>query len=116
MNPVLRWLIGPEPIVRDLWLMAGSADAEQRLHEHLDWRAQRATAVAKGTLGTSVSFVVSLLVAQFKAELHINSWLVAGAVGGAVAIGIPGVYVLNRVARLQAGYPVYLLALRLLAP
>jgi hypothetical protein len=116
MEAVYDWLVGSRLTILDLWLLAGSPDAEARLHELLEWRTQRAAAIAKGTVSTGVSFIVGLIVAQFKAELNVpDSWVVV-AVTGSVMFALAGVYVHRRTVVLEGHYTTLVHLIRQLAP
>jgi hypothetical protein len=109
-------LLGRSVTIDDLWLLSRVTESETRLHELIEWRIQRASLIAKGTVGTAASFVVTLLVAQFKAELQVSSALVACAVAGAVLVGALGIYIQHRVVVLETEYSWLLYVLRLLNP
>jgi hypothetical protein len=115
MERLFLWILGPEPTIDDLLVLAATPDGEAHLMQLLNWRVERASLVAKGTAGVAVSFVITLLVAQFRAELHIGAGLLAVALVSAVLIAGFGVYVLRRLALLDTHYPQLLYLLRLLS-
>jgi hypothetical protein len=110
------WLVGPRLTILDLWLLAESSEGQTRLHELLDWRTQRAAAIAKGTVSTAVSFVITLIVAQFKADLQIPSGWVAFAVAGAAAFALAGAYVHRQTVVLEGHYTLIVYLLRQFTP
>jgi hypothetical protein len=113
---IYRWIVGPPPTIVDLWLLAISPDSDTRLHELLDWRTQRAATIAKGAVAAAISFVVTLLVAQFKSELHVGSLWVALSVAGAACIALFGIYIHRRAVLLESQYATFLYTLSLLGP
>lgn len=121
LSLIARWeeaVLGPRgPNLNDLRLLAlgGGNSRQERLNEVLEWRYQRGMAVAKGMAGTAAGFFGSLVLSAFKAELHMPPVLFAGALAGAILIGLSGVYVFARARNMPSEYARLLLQLELMA-
>ena len=106
--------LGPDLGVLALLAFGAQGERQQRLNEVMEWRQQRATLVAKGTIATAVGFVTSLVLSAFKAELEMPAALFIGALGGAVVVALCGLYVLSRAKLVEVEYALLLALLRLL--
>jgi len=62
----------------------------------MEWRHQRTMMVAKGAGGTAAAFFAPLVLAAFKAELHMPVGLFVAAVTGDALVAFCGLYVLVR--------------------
>jgi hypothetical protein len=112
------WLLGtPGPSIDDLAAIAFATNAEEaqdRLHELIDWRVQRVMAVAKGAAGSAASFATALLLSTFKQELQIDPALLAAALACSLLIASIGIYLLRQLASLTTHYAAMLVLLRVL--
>jgi hypothetical protein len=102
-----EWLLGPlRPSIEDLNQLAegGGEQRHERLHEQLDWRVQRATVVAKGTIGTAASFGIALFVSIFKSELDVPPGILIAAITVSLFSASFGVYTLRRITVLNNNY------------
>ena len=111
------WLLGPPgPTINHLAMLSYASEdkGQERLHELVEWRVQRATTVAKATVGAAASFSTALVLSLFKNELHIASAVLAVALVLSLLSASFGIYTMRRLASLSSDYSVLLVLLRLL--